>query len=340
MKKVGLLLVVLAVMMLAVSPVFAGGEKEKEQLTVGVVIPYEIGWFTAFHNGFEMVADKENVKLVFGYHEYNADKENQAVQNLIAQGVDALNVTAVTPSSAEYSCRLANEAGIPIQVTESGLAEGEGTPFANIDFNWFEVYEIVAQGLNKDVPGQKNVLMLTGFAGTPPVMEGINGFMASIDKMSDIKMATDPQDSQYATEPALNITKTMVQGGMDFNTAIGGCQEITDGIIQGLLEENVPLDDVTIVSVNGGPMDVQNFKDGELDYCLSQSPALHGMICAQNLINYMRDGNWKERTFSPVVWVSSDNWEEKLIPWDVDESWFPVVDEFVKSGNYKPQLRK
>jgi hypothetical protein len=31
-----------------------------------------------------------------------------------------------------------------------------------------------------------------------------------------------------------------VQGGLKFNVAIGGCQEITEGIIQALAEENVP----------------------------------------------------------------------------------------------------
>ena len=86
--------------------------------------------------------------------------------------MDALNVTAVTPQSAEYSCRLANEAGIPIQITESGIADGKGKPFADIDFNWFEVYKTVAQGLRNDVKGDLSVIWIQGFAGTPPVMQG------------------------------------------------------------------------------------------------------------------------------------------------------------------------
>ena len=342
MKKVGLLLVMLTVMVLAVSPVFAGGEKEGEGMTVGVVLPYEIGWFTAFHEGFEKVAEREGVKINWQYHEYAADKETTAIQNLITIGVDAINVTSASPESAEYSARLANEAGIPIQITESGgVAEGGGKPFADIDFNWYSIYhDYVAPELANAVKGELEVLWLQGFLGSPPVMSGIEGFKDAIAGMDNVSLATDVQDGQYATEPSLNITKGMVQGGLDFNVAIGSSQEITEGIIQGLKEENVDLDDVTIVTVNGGPMDIQNLKDGEIDYALSISPGLHGMICAQNLINYLKGKKYQEKTYSPVVWCTQDNWEEKLIPWDVDEAWFPVVDAFIETGKYKPELRK
>ncbi len=337
MKKILLLLTVIAVLTVFASPVFAA-DRGKEELTIGVVIPYEIGWFTAFHEGFELVATLEGAKVNWQYNNYKAEDETKAVQNLITLGVDGMNITSVTPSSAEYSCRLANEADIPIQITESGIAEGKGKPFADVDFNWFEIYHTVAQSLRKDVPGDLSVIWLQGFLGTPPVMQGIKGFKEEIAKLDGIKLATEPQDGQYATAPSLDITKALVQSGLEFNVAIGACQEITEGIIQGLKEENRT--DVTIVTVNGGPMDIENFKDGDLDYALSLSPGLHGMICAKNLISYLKGETYQKKSYSPIVWVNSDNWEELLIPWDVDESWIPVVEEFVKTGEYKPGLRK
>jgi hypothetical protein len=41
-----------------------------------------------------------------------------------------------------------------------------------------------------------------------------------------------------------------------------------------------------------------------------------------------------------VVWVNSKNWEKSYIPWEMDESWVPVVNEFIKTGKYKPEMRK
>jgi len=337
MKKV--VFVLLVAFMLSVFVIPVGSGMAAEDITIGVVIPYEIGWFSAFREGFEMIAEKENVNVMWQYHNYRADEETTAIQNLIIMGVDAINLTAVTPSSAEYSCRLANEAGIPIQITESGIAEGEGKPFADIDFNWFDVYYTVAHSLREDVPGELEVVWIQGFAGTPPVMQGIQGFIDTIEDLDGISLATDVQYGDYATAPSLDIMKTLVQAGLDFNVAMGASQEITEGIIQGLREENVDLDEVTIVSVNGGPMDIENLKRGYLDFVLSLSPGLHGMICAQNLINYMKGETYQEKSYSPIVWCSQDDWEETLIPWYLDESWFPVVEEFVETGEYVPELR-
>jgi len=339
-KKVFLVMGVFMALVLLVSTlIYAEKAEKKEELTVGVVIPYEIGWFTAFHQGFEVVSNTEGVKVVWQYNNYKADDETKAVQNLITMGVDGMNITAVTPASAEYSCRLANEADIPIQITESGIAEGKGKPFADIDFNWFEIYHTVARSIRKDELGELKVIWIQGFAGTPPVIQGIQGFKEEIAELDGIRLATNVQYGDYATAPSLNITKTLVQSGIEFNVAIGACQEITDGIIQGLKEENVNLDKVAIVTVNGGPMDIENFKRGDLDYCLSLSPGLHGMICAKNLIAYLKGEKYQKKSYSPIVWCNRDNWEELLIPWDVDDNWLSVVEEFVKTGKYKPEFK-
>jgi len=335
MKKKGLLVcAVLLVLSVLAVPVFAKG------LTIGVVIPYEGGWFTAFHAGYTLVTDAQGDKIVWAYHNYKAENEAKAVENLLARGVDAINVTSVSPESAEYSCRLANEAGVPIQITESGIAAGKGKPFADVDFNWFDVYRTVARGLRNDVKGDLSVVWLQGFLGTPPVIQGIQGFKDEITKLKGIKLATDVQDGQYATAPSLNIMKTLVESGLKFNVAIGACQEITDGIIQALREENVARKSVTVVSVNGGPIDIKNYNEGTLDYCLSLSPGLHGMICAGNLLAYMNKQTYQKKSYSPIIWTDAKNWPQKLIPWDVDMGWMPVVNEFVKTGKYKPELRK
>jgi ribose transport system substrate-binding protein len=338
-KRVFVFVVALILGLVLTFPVFAQGSQEDDQMRIGVVIPYEIGWFAAFHDGFALVAEEENVEIVWQYHNYSPDEETKAIQNLITMGVDAINVTSATPESAEYSCRLANEAGIPIQVTESGVAPGSGKPFADIDFNWYEIYEVVANELRAAEEGQLNILMITGFLGSPPIQQAIAGLTDTVAKLDNMKMATDPQEGQYATEPSLNITKGMVQGGLDFNVVIASSQEITEGVIQGLKEEDVDLDDVVIVTVNGGPQDIVNLKDGEIDYVLSQSPGLHGMICAQNLINSMKDEPFQTKTYSPIAWTTDKNWEEKLITWDVTTDWLPLVREFVTTGEFNENLR-
>jgi len=339
MKRNGKGLLILLIIVMTATMIIPSTFAAK-QVTVGVVIPYEVGWFGAFKQGFEVVAKEEGVKLVWQYHNYKADQETTAIQNLITMGVDAINVTAATSDSAQYSCSLANDAKIPIQVTESGIAAGKGKPVANIDFNWAQIYRYLVDNLRKDQKGPLSLVYISGIAGSPTITQAITGLKDEITKVKDVKLATDVQYGDYATDKSLNITKSLVQSGLKFNVAIGVCQEATEGIIQGLKEQNIDRSKVTVISVNGGPMDVENFKKGNLDYAVSQSPSLHGMICAENLISYLKGRTYQKKTYSPIVWVSAKTWQKDLIPWDMNASWLPVVKEFVKTGNYKPALRK
>ena len=68
----------------------------------------------------------------------------------------------------------------------------------------------------------------------------------------------------------------------------------------------MPRSAVTVITVNGGPMDIENFKKGKLDYCLSLSPGLHGMICATNLLAYMNKQTYQKKTYSPIVWTTKN----------------------------------
>jgi ribose transport system substrate-binding protein len=307
--------------------------------TIGYVVPYKVGYFSSFVSSFESVAKAEGYKTVQLHHEYNAANENKAVEDLITLGVDAIHVVSVSPASAEYSCRLANEAGIPIQVSDSGILEAQGKPFANIDFDWVELYGTVARNIRQEVSGDLEVLWIQGFLGTPPVIMGIDGFNKALTELKGIKLATDIQQGNYATAPSLDITKGIVQSGVKFNVAIGACQEITEGIIQGLKEEGVSLNDVTVVSVNGGPMDIANLKSGKIDYVLSHSPGIEGLACARNIANYLQGKPYAKKVMMPIKWVSQQTWEKDLIPWDVDASWLPVVDEYLTTGNFDPSLK-
>lgn len=328
-----LFFVVIFMFTVAAVPTFA----EEKQLTVGYVVPYEIGWFAYFIQGFELVAEKYNVKTIRLFNNYEPEREIKAVQDLITTGVDAINITSPSPDSAQYACELANEAKIPIQVTDSHAAPGPGKPFADVDFEWSKIYISIIDSLRQDVSGPIKLVSIQGFAGSGPVELGIQGMKEGIAKYGDIELAS-LQYGDYRIDKSMNIMQDLVQSGLDLNTVIGSCQEITEGVIQALMSENVALSDVNIVTVNGGPMDVENFQKGHIDYALSISPGVEGMICARNLIAYLQGEPYQETPRVPFTWVSKDTWEADLIPWDVDESWMPVVEEFVKTGEFKPEL--
>ena len=326
--------------MVSFSVSFAGKDgdgKAAEDFEIGYVIPYEIGWYTYFVQGFELVCAEHGVKTTRLHNQYDPQQELTAVQDLITRDVDVMCVTSPTPESAQYVATLANEAEIPIQVTETTIAEGPGEAFARLDFDWFTINEYMIDMIRRDVPGDLKIVYIAGMAGSAPVQEMLQGIYTAVDKYDDVELVS-MQYGNYAIEPSMNIMQDWLQAGLDFNVAIGACQEITEGIIQAINQSGVDPDSIVVVSSNGGPMDTQNIAEGEIDFCMSYSPGVNGAIYARNVIAYMKGETYQTLAYGPYVWTNADNYLDEYLTWDVTEKYLPLVDYFVETGKYDPSL--
>ena len=313
--------------------------KAAEGLELGYVIPYEVGWYTYFVQGFEMVCEEYGVKTTRLHNQYNPQEELTAVQDLITRDVDVICVTSPTPESAQHVAQLANEAGIPIQVTETTISDGPGKAFARLDFDWYTINEAIIDALRKDEKGELKIVYIAGMAGSAPVQLMLEGIYAAVEKYDDVELVS-MQYGDYKIDKSMNIMQDWLQAGLDFNVAIGACQEITEGIIQAINQSGVDPDSIVVVSSNGGPMDTQNVADGEIDYVMSYSPGVNGAIYARNVIAYMNDEPYQELAYGPWVWTSADNYLDTYLTWDVTEAYLPIVEKFVKTGKYDASLLK
>ena len=277
------------------------------------------------------MAKAEGVKVKWVYNNYKADHETKAIQNLISLGVDGINLTAVTPESARVLLPTRQRREDPHPDHRERHCRGPGQAIGIIDFDWAGIYRYVADNLRKDSRGDLSMIWIQGMAGSRPSCRGSRDSRA---RCPSCRTSSLPPTCSTATTPWTSRStpcNAIIQSGLKFNVAIGGSQEMADGISTALKNANMR-DKVKVVSVNGGPMDVDNFAKGNLDYALSQSPGLHGMITAANLIAYLRGQTYQTKTFSPVIWVNAQTYKKDLIPWDMDTSWMPVVNEFVKTG--------
>jgi len=311
--------------------------KSVEDMEIGYVIPYEIGWYTYFVQGFELVAEDHGIKTTRLHNQYNPQEELTAVQDLITRDVDVICVTSPTPESAQHVATLANEAEIPIQVTETSIADGPGKAFARLDFDWFTINESMIDALRKDEKGELKIVYIAGMAGSAPVQEMLKGIYAAVDKYDDVELVS-MQYGDYKIDKSMNIMQDWLQAGLDFNVAIGACQEITEGIIQAINQSGVDPDSIVVVSSNGGPMDTQNIAEGEIDYCMSYSPGVNGAIYARNVIAYMKGEPYQTLAYGPYVWTNADNYLDIYLTWDVTAAYLPVVDHFVETGEYDSSL--
>lgn len=139
MKKKRLLAVVLAVMMvLGLAACSSGAEttdKSKKEKSEGdweiVVVPKDSSnpWFVRMDTGVKEYAKETGLNVYQkGTDEIDATKQAQLVQDLIAQGVDAICVVPVDPESLEPVLKQAKEAGIVV-------VAHEGASLTNVDYD-------------------------------------------------------------------------------------------------------------------------------------------------------------------------------------------------------------
>jgi simple sugar transport system substrate-binding protein len=125
------ILIVLAVLIAAAPVVFAGGSAEADDGYEIVVVPKDSSnpWFVRMEEGVDEYAEETGLNVYQrGTAEIDATLQAQLVQDLIAQGVDAICVVPVDVVSIEPVLAQARDAGIVV-ITHEGAA------LDNVDYN-------------------------------------------------------------------------------------------------------------------------------------------------------------------------------------------------------------
>jgi ABC-type sugar transport system substrate-binding protein len=300
-----------------------------EDLKIGYVMPYLEGWFGYWDLGWNIIMDKYGVDTETILTYWDPEKELQAVRDFITMGVDAISIESGNPDTAQVMCQLANEAGIPILIDSSSLSPGPGKPFFDISFDYGAMGALAAEKITEMWPGAK-VLHMAGIAGFAPTEDQDESLKAGAEAGGYEFVGTEY--TGYQIEDSKNILRDTIASGKEFDVILCGSQEIAEGSIEALKSADI-LDDVIVIVVNYGPLDIENFDQGELDYAIGQSVGLHAMVAAAVTLNYLQG----IEPFSPVAhlpfqWLTPENHREEGITWAVDESWIPVAEKYAKTG--------
>lgn len=298
-------------------------------LKIGYVMPYLEGWFGYWDQGWNIIMDKYGVDTETILTYWDPEAELQAVRDFITMGVDAISIESGNPDTAQVMCKLANDAGIPILIDSSSLSPGPGKPFFDISFDYGAMGALAAEKITEMWPGAK-VLHMGGIAGFAPTEDQDMAIKAGAEAGGYEYVGTEY--AGYQIEDSKNILRDLISAGREIDVILCGSQEMAEGSIEALKSFDM-LDEVIIISVNYGPLDIENFDQGELDYAIGQSVGLHSMVAAAVTLNYLQG----IEPFAPVAhlpfqWLTPENHREEGITWDVDASWIDTAEKYAKTG--------
>jgi simple sugar transport system substrate-binding protein len=275
----------------------------------------ESGWRTANTQSYQdYFVEANGFKLVFLDANQDADKQKQDVRDLIAQGVEVIDLAPVTDSGWEPVLQEAKDAGIPLIVSDRQLSVSEDLYLTYFGGNmeeegktavkWLEDY-IAANNITDPI----NIVHLQGTIGSTAQ----KGRTKALDDAAPAKGWTIvyQQTGEFTQAKGQEVMESFLQQGKDFNVIYSENDDMTYGAIDAMKAAGIDVESKIIISFDGNKSAVQMVVDGIIDVIAECDPLLGPQV--GDLIEKASKGEKIAKvTYSVEGVIDSTNAAEKL----------------------------
>ena len=240
-------------------------------------------FFVTLRDGAQAAADALGVTLVVVDSQDSSATEASNIENLIAQGVDAILVNPTDADAIVPSIEAANAAGIPVFTVDRSSAGGEVV--GHIASDNVAGGMMAARLLCMKLGGAGNVVELEGIAGTSAARDrgqGFNDFMAASCPGVTIVAR---QTANFNRAEGLSVFENILQAQPD----IAGVFAHNDEMILGAIEAARAANRTGITFVGFDAIDdaVAAVNDGSLAATVAQQPALMGDLAVRTAVAHL-----------------------------------------------------
>lgn len=229
---------------------FAPASAQAEGLKIGFSqVTLQSPFYVQLRNGAEAAAQADGDTLIFLDANGDVSKQNNDIQDLITQGVDALIINPVNPDAVVPSLEAAVAAGIPV-ITVDRSINGEGVT-AHIGRDNKEMGRLVGEAVvarlaADGVEGAK-IIEIQGDAGGAVMMDRRDGFHAAVEG-SGHTIVQGPY-AEYIRANAVTAMQDLLQANSDVKVVYAHNDDMALGALQVLTENG--RDDVLVAGVDG-----------------------------------------------------------------------------------------
>lgn len=218
----------------------------------------------ADHQGFDViVVDAQN----------DPAKQNNDVEDLIQQGVDALLINPTDSSAISAAVQSANSYGIPIITIDRSADKGEVASLIASDN--VAGGKLAAQYIIDTLGEGAVVAELEGIPGTSAARERGEGFHSLADTKLNViaKQAAD-----FDRTKGLNVTENLLQGNPDIQAIFAQNDEMALGAIEAVASSGK---DILVIGFDGSADALKAIEEGKLSATIAQQFDLIGQTAVQ-----------------------------------------------------------
>lgn len=327
MKKV---LLVVAIVAMLVSPVFASGEQEsgeKETYKIGAAVyglqaEYMRLWTTALERHPDVQSGLIEITVFDG--QYDASVQQSQFEAMVTQGFDGAIFVPIDAEAGAAAVATAAAADIPVvgsntMVNTDQLASYVGSD--DVRSGYMEAMSVI-----EGIGGSGNVVIIEGPIGQSAQIDRREGNMLALEENPDVNVL-EMQTANWSRAEALDLMENWLNAHPgEIDGVIGQNDEMALGAIQAIEQAGLDVNDFAIAGIDGVTDAMLAVKDDKMVSILqdatAQAQGALDVLMARLMPGYEpKAAVWSEMDFNdgqddlynvPWVPITEDNVDDLL----------------------------
>jgi ribose transport system substrate-binding protein len=276
-------------------------------LTVGLVtINQQALFFNQINEGASEEAKKQGVQLVI----YNANNQpgaqNSAIEDYVAQKVDAIIVIAIDVNGIKPAITTAKQAGIPVVAIDARIPDGDNATFIGVDNRSAgeQMGKFVAQWAKQNQ--KKLKIGFVGALNSAIQNQRLDGFKEALKGANSDALFADTVDGQNIQDVALTAAENLLTGNPDMNTVYATGEPALVGSISAVTSQN-RTQDVSLFGWDLTEQAIRGIHEGWIVAVVQQDPAQEGKRAVDAAVKLKKGETVSSNVDVPVTIVTKEN---------------------------------
>lgn len=279
MRNIKRLSVVLAMILTILAVAMCGYAEEeidRSEIVVGIAqIQYTSEWRIAETNSMIRALNDAGYQVIYTNAQGDTQQQIANCEDLLARGIDYLMLSPLESNGLTSVLENAKEQGVPIILIDR-WATGENGE----DFVCYIGTEQVSQGTKcaewilENVGEDANIVVIQGDPSSSSVQDRGNGFYEVVEANEGLTVVADQVANDSLTEAQTVFSNILQSVGADNIDAVFAMStQMAHGIVQAMYEYGLtPGEDISVVSINGLPSDLEAIIDGDFQCVVQCNP--------------------------------------------------------------------
>lgn len=288
------------------------GDFQKKKLAY-IVSDISIPFWSIMAKGIEHKAKEKGYEVeVYGSANIKKTELQNAVK-AIKEGVDALIISPINSSTAVTVLKFAQNAGIPVVISDIGTDGGEYLSFisSNNENGAYEIGKVLAkkmQDLGIDKDGTVGIVSIpqkraNGKART-------NGFMKALDE-AGIKSSGLLQQVDFSYEETYEHSLTLINQDPNLKAIWLQGSDKYQGALDAIKKSGKE-EEILLICFDAEPEFLDMIPQGKLVGAAMQQPYLMGEKAVESLYDHFSGKEVQKQQQLEILAISGENIEEKL----------------------------